>query len=115
MGWPCTAWSQSSLAPATTSCIAGQLLITREDPAFHCMRCQTPFSPATMTTKTKLINWVGTTTLWVLSVLMFPSCQKSTSATTGDGPPESAILDACKKEAGKLWGGGNVSDIVRGS
>lgn len=68
-----------------------------------------------MTNKTNLINWAGTTVLWVLSVLMFPSCQKSTSGTTDDGPPESAILDACKKESGKLWGGGNVSDIVRGS
>lgn len=51
----------------------------------------------------------------VLSLLMISSCKKAGSVATQEGPPESAILEACKKDAGSHWGGGNVSDIVRGS
>lgn len=68
-----------------------------------------------MTAKTKFIKRAGVMTLCVLSLLMFPSCQKAAPTASNAGPPEAAILAACKQQAGKYWAGGNISDIVRGT
>lgn len=55
-------------------------------------------------------------TLLVIVAHLGSSCNGSggTGESVDSGPPEEVILSACKTQAGKRWGGGGISNIVRG-